>query len=136
MKIHEYYNLLSPSQQLIVAAVKAEAAKSDATKQACKKLRTVFAQRAVAFFDYKNAQKIRLGFEPDWETVDIEWDVAINAAKTWPSLLTRILSFLGFQNWVLNFVLGLNLPSGIDAESRRSASVAINMASIFVSIDK
>ena len=133
MLLSDYIETLTEGQRLIIKDVAAEARRSNSTKSMLAGVRRVVAKCFLKLWgeDIFPA-KVKLGYEPDWVTLDIDWDLPMEMAlkkEKWG--LTRFIAkVLGLETKLLNFCYGTRLPKDLAKAGRDEAGLAIIVAAI------
>jgi len=133
MNIHEYKQVcMTPAQSELIDSVLAESDKSPATKEALKALRVALAESSVFLFSNEDADRIKLGLEPEWKSADIEWDTAFHLYKKPASIQGKIFGYLlqmaGLDKAIISLMFGVDIPKS--KEGRYAMIKAIWVASV------
>lgn len=133
MLLNDYIETLTEGQRLIIQDVIAECKRSNSTKSMLAAIRRLTAE---AFLELWGEDifpaKVKMGYEPEWESLDIDWPLSMQMAfkKKSGSITGFIAKVLGLETMIINFCYGLKLPSNISKEGREEASTAIIVAAL------
>lgn len=133
MLLNHYIETLTEGQQLIIKDVIAEGDRSNSTKAMLAAIRRLTAE---AFLELWGEDifpaKVKLGYEPEWESLDIDWPLSMAMAfkKKSGGITGFIAKALSLETMFLNFCYGLKLPSNISKEGREEAGTAIIIAAL------
>lgn len=135
MLFADYVQTLTPAQHEIINSVIANSRMSKATAGAAKGIREKTAQCLLEFWGdtFPQADKIALGYEPNWQEINIEWELSMQCAfENQNGWLSKLVGWMGLTPTILNFIFGLNLPKSLSKEQEEKASVAIIVGCITV----
>lgn len=135
MLLQEYIDSrFSDSQKLIFQKCLAEAKKSPSTQKYLEGMVTILEREMLKFWgeSLPKYEAVKLGFSPRWSTIDFDWDLNFDGvfdAKV--SCFGWLLKKSRLDIVLLNFMLGLKLPSRIeDRNDRVKIGTAIYCAAI------
>lgn len=132
MLLAEYVATLTESQRLIIDDVIFEAQSSQATRKMLASVRQSVAKRLLELWGEDIVpRQIRFGYEPEWETLDIDWEASFKATfRKRTGLVSFLLRACGLDVRLINFGYGLNLPNNLTESERNDVSIAITVAAL------